>query len=678
MIGRACLRSIFVVAISAVPMAAVLGQSVSSSSAGVAALPTTNWPYNGGDLGNRRFSPLDAINTSNVAGLKGVWRTHLNGSGLEPKYSAEAQPLVLDGVIYISTGANDVFAVDVASGEIAWQYAANIDPAITTVCCGWVNRGVAAGDGKIFAGQLDGRLVALDQRTGEVVWSIQAERWEDGLTLTSAPQYFDGLVITGFAGAELGVRGRVKAYDAEDGALVWTFYTIPAPGELGSDTWPDDNDIWRHGGATVWQTPAIDPELGLVYFSTGNPGPDFNGAVRAGDNLFSSSIVALDARTGAYRWHFQQVHHDLWDYDSPTPVVLFDIELRGRTRKALVQTSKTGWAYALDRVTGKPLIGIREQAVPQDPRQLTSRTQPVPTGDAFVPQSLDIAPEGYTLVNGGRIFTPFWTDYVVAKPGISGGTNWPPNSYDPRTGYLYVCASDAVTAFRAWEIEDERPPVGELYIGGEFGRMPLPRLGIFAALDMHTNELVWSQRWGQACFSGSVATAGGLVFVGRNDGRFTALDAATGKLLWEFQTDAGVNAPATVFEHGGRQYVAVLAGGNVGIGSVRGDSLWLFGLDGRMEPVAAGATPAMSAATAAGGDPDLANGRTVFGSTCSFCHGEEGAGGHGGPPISHGLSRTEVQTIVGGGRNEMPAFGTMLSPEQLRDVAAHVATMLAD
>jgi alcohol dehydrogenase (cytochrome c) len=306
-------------------------------------------------------------------------------------------------------------------------------------------------------GQLDGKLVALDQRTGETLWATQAERWQDGFSITAAPLYYDGLVVTGFSGAEYGIRGRVKAFDAKTGELVWTFYTIPGPGHIGHDTWPDDNDVWTRGGASVWQTPAVDPELGLIYFSTGNPGPDFNGAVRAGDNLFSSSIVAVDAKTGEYRWHFQQVHHDLWDYDGPSPVVLFDIDIDGEPRKAIAEPSKTGWVYILDRSNGEPLIGIEETPVPQEPRQATSATQPVPVGDAFVPQSIDIAPEGFRLKNQGRIFTPYWTEEaVIAKPAISGGANWPPSSYDPDTGYLYVCAEDRIGVFRAQEIEPTR------------------------------------------------------------------------------------------------------------------------------------------------------------------------------------------------------------------------------
>ena len=373
------------------------------------ALPTDGWPTNGGSLYSQRYSPLDQINRDNINDLKAVWRVHLE-SGLGPKYSGEAQPLVYQGVIYIITGDDEVSAIGVKSGRILWKYQANLDPEISTVCCGWTSRGVGLGDGKVFVGQLDGSLVALDQRTGQPIWRTPVGHWQDGITITSAPLFYNGMVITGFSGAEYGLRGRVTAYDAKDGKEIWRFYTIPGPGEVGHETWPQDSEVWKHGGAVVWQTPAVDPELGLLYFSTANPGPDFNGAVRAGDNLFSVSILAIETKTGKYRWHFQQVHHDLWDYDSPSPVMLFDLEIDGAMRKAAAEAGKTGWVYILDRATGEPLIGIEEKPVPQEPRQATSPTQPYPVGDAIVPQSLDIAPEGHILVNQGRIFTPYWTD----------------------------------------------------------------------------------------------------------------------------------------------------------------------------------------------------------------------------------------------------------------------------
>ncbi|MGD8809484.1 MAG: PQQ-binding-like beta-propeller repeat protein, partial [Gammaproteobacteria bacterium] len=253
--------------------------------------PTRSWITNGGNVWNQRYSPLTQINRETVARLEPVWRAGLDGSGLESKYSGQAQALFWEGVIYIATGPNDIFALDIETGDKLWSYKANLDQDITVICCGWMSRGVALGEGKVFHGQLDGKLIALDQHTGELVWSVQAERTEDGFSITSAPLYYDGLVITGFAGGDRGGRGRVKAYDAVTGELRWTFYTIPGPGEVGHDTWPQDNDTWKYGGAAVWQTPAVDPELDLVYFSTGNPGPDLNGSVRPGDNLFSVSIV---------------------------------------------------------------------------------------------------------------------------------------------------------------------------------------------------------------------------------------------------------------------------------------------------------------------------------------------------------------------------------------------------
>ena len=641
------------------------------------AAPTAGWHTNGGDWYNRRYSPLTQIDRSNVATLKGVWRTHLNGSGLGAQYSGEAQPIVHDGVIYVGTGANDVFAVSVDSGAILWEYRANLDAANTAVCCGWTSRGVGLGDGKVFVGQLDGKLVALDQRTGRVAWSVQAERWQEGYTITSAPLYFDGLVYTGFAGGERGIRGRVKAFSARDGKLAWTFYTIPGPGEVGHDTWPQDNEIWMDGGAPVWNTPAVDPELGLVYFATGNPGPDYNGSIRLGDNLFSTSIVAVEAKTGKYRWHFQQVHHDIWDFDAASPVTLFDITIDGVPRKGLAQASKTGWVYILDRATGEPLVGIDEKPVPQEPRQGTAATQPYPRGDAFVPQQIDIAPEGTTLVNGGKIFTPFWTTPVLMKPGPPGGVNWPPSSHDPATGYLFVCAGDRIWSFLSQEVSAERPPEGAGYIAGGIGGFHMTSLGVFAAVDLHTNKLAWQQHWSNPCYSGSLATGGGLVFVGRNDGRLTALDSSTGLKLWEFQTGAGMNAPASTFEHRGKQYVVAYSAGNLFAGSARGDSLWLFGLDGTLEAVPpAGSLMSFAPGAAAPGNADA--GATVYIQACLACHGEQGEGGHGGGPSLQAMKNAAViLQVVSEGRNAMPPLGGTLTAEQIRDVAAFVSARLA-
>jgi alcohol dehydrogenase (cytochrome c) len=644
------------------------------SAAALTAAPRTDWATNGGDYFNRRYSPLGEIDPGNVERLGGIWRTRLGGSGLGTQYSGSAQPIVVDGVVYVVTGANDVFAISVDSGEILWQYEAGLDPGITSVCCGWTSRGVAVSEDKVFLGRLDARLVALDRATGEPVWDVAAEAWQENFSITSAPLYYDGMVVTGFAGADRGTRGRVRAFDADDGRLLWTFYTIPGPGEYGHDTWPADNDAWMYGGASVWQTPAVDPELGLLYFSTGNAGPNYNGAARAGDNLFTVSIVAIDAASGEYRWHFQQVHHDIWDYDASNPVVLMDLSVDGVPRKAIVEVGKTGWAYILDRATGAPIVGIEERAVPQAPAQATAATQPFPLGDAVVPQQVEIAPEGFALVNEGRIFTPFaGDDPVIVKPGAFGGANWPPSSYDPVRQRLFVCATSFIGQFAGGgEPEVEPPGQGERYVGGAAGFTSTPRTGVFAALDMTTNRIVWRYRWPEQCYSGSVATAGGLVFVGRNDGRLTALDSDTGRQLWEFQTGAGMNAPVSVFEHRGRQYLVAYSAGNSLVRSTRGDSVWLFGLDGDLPPAVAtaGADPAA--------EPVSVTAAALYADQCGACHGAEGLGGAGGgPSLEASTDLATVTRIVSQGLNHMPAFGESLTPAEIGAVSAHVVERLS-
>ena len=324
--------------------------------------------------------------------------------------------------------------------------------------------------------------------------------------------------------------------------------------------------------------------------------------MRAGDNLYTSSIIALEASTGRYRWHFQEVHHDLWDYDAPNPVVLFDAPIAGQDRKGIAEVGKTGFTYILDRTNGKPLIGIDERAVPQEPRQATAATQPFPVGDPIVPHEIDIAPEGFQVVNQGRIFTPFWDKPVLAKPQATGGANWPPSSYDPETHLLYVCAHDGISAYSSdGETSFMEPTPGNRYAQGTFGRAGIKVRGIFAAVDLTTNKLAWRQQWSEMCYSGSIVTKGGLVFVGRNDSRFTALDKDNGKLLWDFPTDAAVNATASTFEHKGKQYVVVLAAGSFFPGTKHGDSLWLFTLDGKFRPTS-GTPGETSAPRASAGD----------------------------------------------------------------------------
>jgi alcohol dehydrogenase (cytochrome c) len=675
----AALLSFVGLAAAATPPSPSPSPSPSPTTAELTAAPTGAWLTNGGTVANQRYSPLDRINRGTVAGLKANWRVHLNGSGLGANYSGQGQTLFHEGVLYATTGASDVFAVDVATGAILWQYEAHLDPARVKVCCGWMNRGVALGEGLVFVGQLDAKLVALDQKTGAVRWSIQAEDPLKGYSLVSAPLYYDGRVITGFGGGDMGIRGRMKAFDARTGKLLWTFFTIPGPGERGHNTWPADNDVWKYGGAPVWQTPAVDPELGLLYFSTGNAAPDYNGSYRKGDNLFTASILALEVKTGKYRWHFQQVHHDIWDYDSPNPVILFDAPVMGQLRKGLAQASKTGWVYILDRETGRPLLPIEERPVPQEPRQHTAATQPHVVGDSVVPQKIDIAPEGYKLVNQGRIFTPFWDEIVLYKPQM--GVNHPPSSYDPKSHRMFVCGIDHVATSVSDRKGFAQPTFDGMWFGGSYESVGVPRTGTFTAMDLTTNRIAWQQQWPTgACWSGSLATGGGLVFVGRSDGRLTALDSGDGRRLWQFQTDSGVNAPPSTFEWKGEQYVAVLAGGTLFAGSRNGDSLWLFSTSGTQEslPPPGPATAAAAPLTLPPGDPDTVKGAKLYQQFCVSCHGETGTGGHGGGAslVNAAKDLNSLATVANEGRKAMPPFRGVLTPEQLRDVAGHVAYVL--
>jgi quinohemoprotein ethanol dehydrogenase len=541
-----------------------------------------DWVTNGGNLTNQRYSTLKQIDTTNVAQLRGAWMTRLKGSGAGGKYSFEASPLVKDGIMYVVTGNDDVFALNAKTGAIIWEYWSGIDQKISTVCCGWVNRGLAMGEGLLFAGQLDANLVALDMKTGEVKWKTALEKWENGYTITSAPLYYEGIVYSGIAGGEFGVRGRLTALDAKTGSILWRSYTLPAPGERGSETWPPGTDHSMRGGATIWNTPALDPDLGLIYFVTGNCGPDYDGAMREGDNLFCASMMALKAKTGEYVWHFQQVHHDIWDYDAASPVVLFDTVINGQPRKGIAEAGRTGWVYILDRTNGKPLIGIDEKPVPQDPRQKTAKTQPIPRGDAVVPQCAELLP-GYE--KAGCIFETFWETPVLMQPSGIGGTNWSPVPYSPDTGYFYVPGTVRTSAFTRF---GDKYVQGLRYTGGsQSAPIGSPMSGTFTAIDSTTNKIAWQHKtpYRIGGGGGSSVTAGGLVFRGEPDGNVLALDAKTGKELWRFQTGFGADAPPVFYEVDGEQYVAIATGGNQLQGSAYGDAVWAFSLKGQLGPL---------------------------------------------------------------------------------------------
>ncbi|MEZ4715546.1 MAG: PQQ-binding-like beta-propeller repeat protein [Caldilineaceae bacterium] len=396
------------------------------------------WALYGNDPGNMRFQDVDQINPSNVGDLQPAWILY-TGVG-SAKTSFEAQPIVVDGTMYVATPHNHVIALDPATGAVKWTYApTDMQPLDQlSICCGQTNRGVAVGDGKVFVGRLDANLVALDAATGQEVWKTAVAPYAKDFTETTAPQYYDGKVIIGISGGEYRIRGFVSAYDAESGDLLWRFYTVPGPGQYGNDTWAGDS--WQWGGAPVWTTPAVDPELGLVIFSTGNAAPDLNGSTRAGDNLFAASIVAVDINTGQRKWHFQEVHHDIWDYDGPQPVLLFTLEKDGQEIPAVGHANKNGYYYILDRRTGEPLFDVTETEVPTEPSwQHPSPTQPIPATEELIPHEVTGNPGG-TDATPAEFYTPPQEKPLIMQPGAESGSEWPPAAYSPRTGYIYIPA----------------------------------------------------------------------------------------------------------------------------------------------------------------------------------------------------------------------------------------------
>ncbi|HEU4642981.1 MAG TPA: PQQ-dependent dehydrogenase, methanol/ethanol family [Gemmatimonadaceae bacterium] len=523
---------------------------------------SAQWPTYGRDYSNRRWSPLAQIDTANVGRLQLAW---VHRSGIP--HASESGPIVQDGVLYISTALNHVFALDARTGKKKWEYAHQYR---TTVdCCAAINRGVAVYGGKVFMGTVDARLVALDARTGRKLWDVQVADPNLGYHITGAPTVLDGMVITGMSGGEQGGRGFVDAYDMDTGAHRWRFYTIPSPAQGGwwgkwreHDEWGQSfhrdvarekadsakyADAWQHGGGPMWHHPSYDPALGLLFINVGNPAPDNDGTVRPGDNLYTCSVVALDAETGKLRWYYQEVSHDLWDYDATTPPMLVDVrDSTGKIVKAVAEAGKDGFVYVLDRATGKP---IRKSA-PFVPL-LNYMTPPTPTG-------------------------------VIVNPGTLGGSDWGPPSYSPRTGYMYIDANFLPQRMKQ-KHEVLRPPA-QWWGGGVSPVDTMKSYGLFTAVDLGTGRIAWSERVGKPVISGSVATAGGVVFTGTSDERFIAFDAKTGRQLWSFKTGAAINAPPITYELDGTQYVAVAATGIQTMDTPRGDYLYVFALPNRGTP----------------------------------------------------------------------------------------------
>jgi alcohol dehydrogenase (cytochrome c) len=663
------------------------------------AVPATGWDTNGGSTMNQRYSPLTQITTSNVKSLKGIWETHLGGLGKAAKYSGEGQPLYWKGVLYVTTGNDDVSAISVKTGKVLWRHASNISQKISTVCCGWLNRGVALGNGLVYLGQLDGKVVALSQSTGEMVWTKQLVKWQNGATITGAPLYMDGKLYIGVVGADYGFRAFMQQIDAKTGKLGWRFYTIPGPNDPGGDTWPKGSKAYLRGGAAVWSTPAVDAKLGLMYFSTGNAGNDWFGGDRKGKNLYASSIVALSVKTGKVKWAFQEVHHDIWDYDTPSPVVLFNVKTAaGKTVQGIGDPGKTGWLYLLDRTNGKPLYGISEKKVPQNATQKTWPTQPFPATSAFVPHGAppakDIArvkkeltgpAKKVPIVVAKNIFTPPPPGkLLIYGPGPSGGNNWEPSSYNPKTHMFYVCAVNTYLGVEAANVPFK---LGQSFagIGAIAGSGFSEGTGTFTAIDATTGKVAWQHTWADPCYSGTSTTAGNLVFVGRNDGKYQAYNATTGKLAWSFQTDAGANDVGTIFQDDGQEKIALLDFGNSLMATPHGDGVWLFGLKGTKGPsklatAGAGTKHAGEGGTATGTGSATA-GKAVFSSNCAGCHGFTGHGGNGGPDLTSFSNAKQVAVVkkqVMNGGGGMPAFKGTLTAKQINDVAAYVTQKITN
>jgi quinohemoprotein ethanol dehydrogenase len=555
-------------------------------------VPGNDWPAPHGNIYNQQYSKNVQVGTTNVKQLKLAWHTRvLVPTKGKPKFtgvSAEAEPVVYQGTMYMPDAKGNVYAVDAVTGERLWyykpKYPKGFAPALPT------SRGVTIGDGKVYHAQLDATIVGLDQATGRVAWKTRLGDFKKGYFFTAAPTYVNGLVIAGTSGGDFGARCRVVALDAKTGKLKWSFAVIPTKPQFGYKTWPARRAYT--GGGAVWATLPVDAKLGLVYVGVGNPVP-YNGNVRApGDELFTESIVALNLNTGKYVWHYQTTHHDNWDYDTAAnPLVLFDLKIKGRNRQAVAHAGKTGWVFILDRRNGKPIIGIPERKVPQEPSQHTSPTQPIPIGQPFAAQCAPKswlrkkAPDGkpYKL---GCIYTPYTeNEYTAFAPGALGGTDWPPSSYSPRTGYLYICSKDSSTAWKALPEEKagKLKPLGNFFqIDGLFPTPGTPATktpGAVVAMNMRTNRVAWRASFptGDICYSGVLSTAGGLVFVGRNNRYLEAYDDQTGKLLWRSpKLLASVNAPPMTYTVDNKQYVAVYAGGN-GVVSFAGNTKAKYG-----------------------------------------------------------------------------------------------------
>ena len=485
------------------------------------------WLTYSGDYSGKRHSPLTQINKNNVQHLRPVWTfqtgTTTRGRGFE------TTPLIDDGVLYVTGSNNYAWAIDARSGRSFWQYRRNLPGDLTYGASAPVNRGFGMLGNRLFMVTLDAHLLAFDRRNGEVIWDVELADYQIGYAATLAPLVLEDKVIVGISGGEYATRGFVDAYDPETGARLWRFNTIPSPGEPGSETWPDDPDVLARGGGGTWMNGSFDPELNLVYWGVGNPNPDYFGEQRPGDNLYSNSLLALDADTGELRWHYQFTPHDLNDWDSNHMPVLAEIEWQGEPRRVVMVGNRNGFFYVLDRVSGELLLGKPFTATSWA-REIGSDGRPV-------------------ILNDGS---------QGCLPDPWGGTNFMPPTFYPGLDLFILTARETCATFVPEE-PTNTPGVsnfgGVVFIDNEQGS------GALRALDVHTGELVWEFTYPSPSFGGVMSTASGLVFAGDHEGNFMAFDAETGENLWHYQTGSRIwGAAAMTFMLDGQQLVLIAAG----------------------------------------------------------------------------------------------------------------------
>jgi alcohol dehydrogenase (cytochrome c) len=516
-----------------------------------------NWLTYYGTYDGKRYSELDQITKENVKKLTPAWVFQAGSTGMHSgasTYSFEAAPIVVEGVMYVSGPDGKVWALDAKTGEELWRYK-HASPYDVSLCCGNVNRGVAVGHGKVYLATLNAHLVALDAQSGKVVWDVTAGDVRAGESRTVAPLLLKDMILVGSSGGEFGTRGHLDAFDAATGERRWRCYTVPKPGEPGSETWPSDGQAWQRGGANCWVTPTYDPDLNLIYQGTGNPAPDFDGAVRPGDNLYTDSVVAIDADTGEIRWHYQFTPHDLWDYDSTMENLLFEHD----GRKLLAHADKNGYFFVLDATNGE-LVRV----FPFVDRITWGEITP----DGKVTAKVYPDEEGVPV--------HFW-------PGPAGGKEWTHMAYSPQTGLIYVPVQEvgATATRRRREFKESIP-----YWGAGVAVDLDDHYGFIAAIDPVSGEEKWRWRNEYPMCASVLTTAGGLVFAGLPTGEFVALDAETGEKLWQFQCGSGHHSSPTTYRVDGRQYIAVPTGWGGWIegflpgllGGAAGDALFAFAL----------------------------------------------------------------------------------------------------